>query len=469
MSQPDTGELLRRLPQVDRLLQRQDVMELAALHSRALVLAECRSLFDSLRARALSGELAASELEEDNIVTALSERLERREQPFYRRVVNATGIVLHTGLGRAPIPPDVANTLVETLRHPVRVEVDLESGERGGRDEGCAELLRELTGAEDATVVNNNAGATLLLLSALACEKEVLVSHGELVEIGGSFRIPEIMEQGGARLCAVGTTNRTRTADYDSACGPESAMILKVHTSNYRVVGFTEETEIEELCQVGKKHDIPVVHDMGSGCMVDLAAHGKSGESWVRESVQAGCGLVCFSGDKLLGGPQAGIIVGTSDLVQRCRKHPLYRALRPGRMTYIALEQTLRIYLRGEDEAIARIPALQRVLASTEELEDRLSQLIDSLRAIPGVSAEPISHDGYAGSGSLPARPIESRAARVDVSGVSATELARLLRTGDPAVLPTVHDESVYLDVRTITEDEVGLIAARVAEITNRA
>ena len=469
MSQPDTGELLRRLPQVDRLLQRQDVMELAALHSRALVLAECRSLFDSLRARALSGELAASELEEDNIVTALSERLERREQPFYRRVVNATGIVLHTGLGRAPIPPDVANTLVETLRHPVRVEVDLESGERGGRDEGCAELLRELTGAEDATVVNNNAGATLLLLSALACEKEVLVSHGELVEIGGSFRIPEIMEQGGARLCAVGTTNRTRTADYDSACGPESAMILKVHTSNYRVVGFTEETEIEELCQVGKKHDIPVVHDMGSGCMVDLAAHGKSGESWVRESVQAGCGLVCFSGDKLLGGPQAGIIVGSSDLVQRCRKHPLYRALRPGRMTYIALEQTLRIYLRGEDEAIARIPALQRVLASTEELEDRLSQLIDSLRAIPGVSAEPISHDGYAGSGSLPARPIESRAARVDVSGVSATELARLLRTGDPAVLPTVHDESVHLDVRTISEDEVELIAARVAEITNRA
>jgi len=469
MSQPDTGELLRRLPQVDRLLQRQDVMELAALHSRALVLAECRSLFDSLRARALSGELAASELEEDNIVTALSERLERREQPFYRRVVNATGIVLHTGLGRAPIPPDVANTLVETLRHPVRVEVDLESGERGGRDEGCAELLRELTGAEDATVVNNNAGATLLLLSALACEKEVLVSHGELVEIGGSFRIPEIMEQGGARLCAVGTTNRTRTADYDSACGPESAMILKVHTSNYRVVGFTEETEIEELCQVGKKHDIPVVHDMGSGCMVDLAAHGKSGESWVRESVQAGCGLVCFSGDKLLGGPQAGIIVGSSDLVQRCRKHPLYRALRPGRMTYIALEQTLRIYLRGEDEAIARIPALQRVLASTEELEGRLSQLIDSLRAIPGVSAEPISHDGYAGSGSLPARPIESRAARVDVSGVSATELARLLRTGDPAVLPTVHDESVHLDVRTISEDEVELIAARVAEITNRA
>ena len=310
MSQSDTGELLRRLPQVDRLLQREDVLKLAALHSRSLVLAECRSLFDSLRARALSGELAPAELEEDNIVTTLDERLKKREQPFYRRVINATGIVLHTGLGRAPIPPEVADKLVETLRHPVRIELDLESGERGGRDEGCARLLRELTGAEDAIVVNNNAGATLLLLSALAKDREVLVSHGELVEIGGSFRIPDIMEQGGAKLCAVGTTNRTRIADYDDACCPESAMILKVHTSNYRVVGFTEETDIGQLCEVGKKHDIPVIHDIGSGCMIDLAAHGKLGESWVRESIEAGCGLVCFSGDKLLGGPQAGIIVG---------------------------------------------------------------------------------------------------------------------------------------------------------------
>lgn len=468
MSQSDTGELLRRLPQVDRLLQREDVLELAALHSRSLVLAECRSLFDSLRARALSGELAAEELEENNIVSTLNERLKNREQPFYRRVINATGIVLHTGLGRAPIPPEVADKLVETLRHPVRVEVDLESGERGGRDEGCARLLRELTGAEDAMVVNNNAGATLLLLSALAKNKEVLVSHGELVEIGGSFRIPDIMEQGGAKLCAVGTTNRTRTSDYDDACGPESAMILKVHTSNYRVVGFTEETDIGQLCEVGKKHDIPVIHDIGSGCMIDLAAHGKLGESWVRESIEAGCGLVCFSGDKLLGGPQAGIIVGATDLIERCRKHPLYRAMRPGRMTYIALEHTLRIYLRGEDEAIARVPALQRVLATPEELDGRLSQLIEELVAIAGVSAEGISHDGFAGSGSLPARPIESRAARIEVSGCNAQELARLLRTGDPAILPTIHNESVHIDVRTITDEEVELITARIAEITNR-
>ena len=469
MNQPDTGELLRRLPQVDRLLQREDVCELSARYSRALVLSECRSLFDGFRARALIGELQPEEVVEDQVVETLTTRLEQRDQPFYRRVINATGIVLHTGLGRAPIPPDVANALVETLRHPVRVEIDLESGERGGRDEGAAILLRQLTGAEDATIVNNNAGATLLLLSALAKDKEVLVSHGELVEIGGSFRIPDIMEQGGARLRAVGTTNRTRAKDYDQACTPESGMILKVHTSNYRVVGFTEETKIEELCQIGEKHQVPVVHDIGSGCMVDLAARGKMGESYVRESIAHGCDLVCFSGDKLLGGPQAGIIVGSHELIEKCRKHPLYRALRPGRMTYIALEETLRIYLRGEEQAIERIPSLNRVLTPPEQLDGRLEQLITGISQIPGVDASALSHDGFAGSGSLPARPIESRAARVTISNCSAQELARNLRTGEPSVLPTVQNDAVFLDVRTISDDEVDLITARIAEIASGA
>jgi L-seryl-tRNA(Ser) seleniumtransferase len=246
-------------------------------------------------------------------------------------------------------------------------------------------------------------------------------------------------------------------------------MILKVHTSNYRVVGFTEETTIEELCEIGRKHGVPVVHDMGSGCMVDLAARGMTGESYVRESISHGCGLVCFSGDKLLGGPQAGIIVGSTELVERCRKHPLYRALRPGRMTYIALEETLRIYLRGEEEAIARIPALQRVLATTEQLETRLARLIESIGAIPGASATALSHDGYAGSGSLPGRPIESRATQLTLSGWTAEDLARRLRTGDPAVLPTIHADSVIIDVRTISDDEVELIAARIAEIASGA
>jgi len=469
MNRPDTGELLRRLPQLDRLLQREEMVELCARYSRAQVLAESRSLFDTLRARALSGELTESELDENQIIDCVATRLDQEDRAFYRRVINCTGVVLHTGLGRAPIPPSVADRLIETLRHPVRVEIDLESGERGGRDDGVARLLTELTGAEDATIVNNNAGATLLLLSALAEGKEVLVSNGELVEIGGSFRIPDIMEQGGARLRAVGTTNRTRAADYDKACGAESAMILKVHTSNYRVVGFTEECEIADLCQVGVKHSLPVIHDMGSGCMVDLATRGQRGESYVRESIASGCGLVCFSGDKLLGGPQAGIIVGTSELVERCRKHPLYRALRPGRMTYIALEETLRIYRRGEDEAIEQIPALHRVLATAPELDQRLQLLLDALQPIAGTTAAIQPHDGYAGSGSLPARPIESRALQVTVSGVTADELARRLRSGDPSVLPTIQDDSVILDVRTISDDEVDLISARIAEIASGA
>ncbi|OUU20934.1 MAG: L-seryl-tRNA(Sec) selenium transferase [Planctomycetia bacterium TMED53] len=465
MTPTEIGALLRKLPQVDRLVNSAAVETLIDTHSRSLVLSECRALLDSLRANALAGEIAADELSEDSIIAQLGARLSQRQMPYHRRVINATGVVLHTGLGRAPLADEVTDALVEQLRHPVRVEIDLESGLRGSRDEGCAQLLKELTGAEDATIVNNNAGATLLLLSALAEDKEVLVSHGELVEIGGSFRIPDIMEQGGARLKAVGTTNRTRASDYDKACSSDSAMVLKVHTSNYRVVGFTEEAEIGELCDIGKKHKVPVVHDMGSGCMVDLASRGLRGESWVRDSLESGCALVCFSGDKLLGGPQAGIIAGSAELVQKCRKHPLYRAMRPGRMTYIALEQTLRVYLRGEEESIQAIPSLRRVLESEEVLTERQQLLLKELDSLTDLVVQPLDHDGYAGSGSLPARPIASKGVQITTSRMPVQELARLLRTGEPAILPTVQDDAVILDVRTIEKTEIAEIAARVAEI----
>jgi L-seryl-tRNA(Ser) seleniumtransferase len=469
MTPTEIGALLRKLPQVDRLMNSTSMEALIDTHSRSLVLSECRALLDSLRANALAGEVEASELEEATILEKLSDRLAQRQMPYHRRVINATGIVLHTGLGRAPLADEVTDALVEQLRHPVRVEIDLETGLRGSRDEGCAQLLRELTGAEDATIVNNNAGATLLLLSALAENREVLVSHGELVEIGGSFRIPDIMEQGGARLKAVGTTNRTRARDYDQACSEDSAMILKVHTSNYRVVGFTEEAEIPELCEVGRTHSVPVVHDMGSGCMVDLASKGLRGESWVRDSLESGCALVCFSGDKLLGGPQAGIIAGSAELVQKCRKHPLYRAMRPGRMTYIAMEQTLRVYLRGEEESIQTIPSLRRVLESDEVLESRQQSLLKELKSIDGLDSQALDHDGFAGSGSLPARPIASRGVQISCPGIPVQDLARQLRTGEPAILPTVQDDAVILDVRTLEESEVAEIVARVREIVATA
>ena len=465
MTPTEIGALLRKLPQVDRLMQSTALTGLVETHSRSLVLTECRALLDSIRARALAGDVSGEDLEEDSIIQRLSERLDQRQMPYHRRVINATGIVLHTGLGRAPLADEVADALVEQLRHPVRVEIDLETGLRGSRDEGCAQLLRELTGAEDATIVNNNAGATLLLLSALAENREVLVSHGELVEIGGSFRIPDIMEQGGARLKAVGTTNRTRANDYAEACSEDSAMILKVHTSNYRVVGFTEETSISELCEVGKTQSVPVVHDMGSGCMVDLAQRGLRGESWVRDSLESGCDLVCFSGDKLLGGPQAGIIAGSAELVQKCRKHPLYRAMRPGRMTYIALGQTLRVYLKGEEESIRTIPSLRRVLESAESLEKRQQLLIQALSNLSSLNVKPLDHDGFAGSGSLPARPIDSRGVQISSPDMTVQELARQLRTGEPAILPTVQDDAVILDVRTLEDSEISEISARICEI----
>ena len=298
-------------------------------------------------------------------------------------MINATGVILHTGLGRAVLAPEVADAVGALARGPQRLEIELDSGERGGRDRGCAELLCRLTGAEAATVVNNNAGATLLILATLARGRRVILSRGEMVEIGGSYRIPDVMEESGAILHGVGTTNRTHLRDYERAIagsGREgeapAGMLLKVHTSNFRVVGFTNEVPLAELVELGGEHGLPVVHDLGSGCMVDLAralasggggsiGSGGSGETRVRDSVAAGADLVCFSGDKLLGGPQAGLIVGKAEAVERCRRHPLFRALRPGRMIYTALEATLRIYEAGEEEALARIPAL-RSLAEDE-------------------------------------------------------------------------------------------------------
>ncbi len=459
------GEILRHLPQVDRLLADNSFTPLIEEFSRAEVLGQVREVLEDLRKRAVSGQAKREEVEVAAIARRVRLHCTERAIPYYRPVINATGVVLHTGLGRAPLPPDVSQKLGERARHPLRVEIDPETGQRGGRDEGCAALLRELTGAEAATVVNNNAGATLLLLSALASGKKVLLSRGEMVEIGGSFRVPDIMELGGAVLCDVGTTNRTHRRDYERAIDDEVAMILKVHTSNYRVVGFTEEVDIPELVAVGQQANRIVVHDMGSGCMVDLASRGKPGESLVAESIAAGCDLVCFSGDKLLGGPQSGIIVGKRDAVETCRRHPLYRAMRPCRLTYVALEETLKIYRAGPDAAIEQIPSLRRVLATAASLEPRANRLATALRKIKGVEAVVEPHHSLAGSGSLPARDIESRAVRLTSDQHTPTELGSALRRGSPPIFPIVRDETVRLDVRTFEDEDVETIVNRVKEI----
>ncbi len=465
MAHRSPGELLRRLPQVDRLLADERFTPLVEKHSRSEVLAGVREVLEAIRRRGANGRLTADEVETPSIENAVRLLLTARAIPYYRPVINATGVVLHTGLGRSPIAPEVAEMIAARVQHPLRIEVDPETGQRGGRDEGCAALLRECTGAEDATIVNNNAGATLLLIAALARGRKVLLSRGEMVEIGGSFRVPEIMEEGGAKLVGVGTTNRTHPHDYESAVDDDVAMILKVHTSNYRVVGFTEEVGIPELVEIGRRVGRPVVHDLGSGCLIDLASRGRPGESLVSDSVGAGCDLVCFSGDKLLGGPQSGIIVGKRELVEQCRKHPLYRAMRPGRLTYVALEATLRIYRAGPDAAVERIPALRRLLATAESLEPRALALSTALAGIPGLAAKVESHRALAGSGSLPTREIESRAVRLASERHSATELARLLRSGTPTIFPVVRDDAVRLDVRTFDDEDVPAITIRLREI----
>lgn len=453
---------LRAIPKVDRLLASTDFAPLLERHPRSEVVEGVREVLDQVRAEMLAGtdsDVAASAL-----AVRIERRLSERALPSYRRVINATGIVLHTGLGRAALPEEAVAAVAATAPFAQRLEIDLQSGERGGRDEGCASLLRELTGCEAATVVNNNAGATLLILAALARGREVVLSRGEMVEIGGSFRIPDVLEESGGRLVEVGTTNRTHLQDYRKALGPETGLLLKVHPSNYRIEGFTAEVEIEELVALGREHGVPVVHDLGSGCMIDLARFGLTGETLLRRSVIAGADVVCCSGDKLLGGPQAGLLLGRHDAVERCRRHPLFRALRPGRLIYTALEATLRLYRAGDETARARIPALRKLLETDEVLRRRARRLLRALSGLPGLEATLVPCQSQAGSGSLPARDLPSWGVRLASTDRPLDELAAGLRTGDPSILPRIQENALLFDVRTLEDSEIPLVAGRLRQ-----
>src|SRR3954468_16799378 len=468
MAEPERSAAnLRSIPKVDRLLGAEELKPLLAVHSREEVVRELRRVLDGLRREVST--LDAADLSVQAISRRVAEGLARRALPYYRRIVNGTGVVLHTGIGRAVLAPQAVAALSELAGHPQRLEIDLETGGRGGRDEGCAVLLREMTGCEDATVVNNNAAATLLLLAATARGKEVILSRGELVEIGGSFRIPDVMRESGAILVEVGTTNRTHLRDYAGAVDESTGMILKVHTSNYRIEGFTAEVEIEDLVALGRERGMPVAHDLGSGCAIDLASRGLPGEPLLRRSVAAGADLVCFSGDKLLGGPQAGILVGRKEHVERCRRHPLFRALRPGRLIYTALEATLRLYAAGEEAARDRVPVLRQLTTPAEELRPRARRLARKLTEFPGIAAEAVPCASQAGSGALPAREIASWGVRVTLQSRSAQDLAADLRTGDPAILARVHEDAVLLDLRTLSDEEVERVVGRVGGLVSES
>ena len=417
---------LRDLPSVDELARGVD--DPLAVAAARTVLERAR---EEIRAGADPGDLA----------TRLHTELGAARAPSLRRVLNATGVIVHTNLGRAPLAAEALAEVVETARGYANLELDLREGSRGSRQDHVAAILRRLTGAEAALVVNNNAAALLLALAALAEGREVVVSRGELIEIGDGFRIPDVLARSGARLVEVGTTNRTRARDYEQAVRAETALLLRVHQSNFRVVGFTELPRIEELAAVARRHDLPLLDDLGSGVLAELP-----GEPSARESLEAGADLVCFSGDKLLGGPQAGIVVGRADLIEKLRRHPLQRAVRIDKLSLAALEGTLRLYL----DAPERIPVLRMLHEDAAVVRARAERLAS---LVGGTVEETV---GRVGGGALPLAELPSFACAVDEA------LAAPLRTGEPPVVGIVRDGKLLLDCRTLADDEIDEVAAAV-------
>jgi L-seryl-tRNA(Ser) seleniumtransferase len=448
---------LAAIPSVDRILQDPRLAPAIARHGRPLVVGELRTLLAQYRAAMKAG--SALPPAEDAIVLGLLHRLEGVAQPSLRRVFNLTGTVLHTNLGRALLPPAAIEASAAALSEPSNLEYDLEKGERGERDGHLEALLCRITGAEAATAVNNNAGAVLLAMNTLAAGREVVVSRGELVEIGGSFRIPEILEAAGCTLREVGTTNRTHLADYEKALGPETAALLKVHTSNYAVVGFTAAPSEGELAALAHGRDLPFVTDLGSGSLADLARYGLPPEPTPMQSLAAGADLVTFSGDKLLGGPQAGLVVGRRDLVAKLRKNPMKRALRLDKGRIAALEAVLRFYLDPE-RLRERLPTLRLLTRPAGEIAALAERLRPVVRAYVGDKAEVGVADcaSQVGSGSLPVDRLPSTALRIASSNVRPAAIAKALRTLPIPVIGRIHDDAVWLDLRCL-EDEAAFVA----------
>jgi L-seryl-tRNA(Ser) seleniumtransferase len=463
----DQTDLLRQLPSVDELLTQPRLASLAKRVDRTLLLEVTRATLADLRAKIVADQqtvvlsLDPASLE-DHITSAVEQILSRSLQP----VINATGVILHTNLGRAPLTESAIEEFRRTATHYSNLEYDLEAGARGKRDVHTAQLLERLTGAESAIVVNNCAAAVLLVLAALAKGGEVIVSRGELIEIGDGFRIPEIMAESGATLREVGTTNRTRVADYERAINEETRLLLRVHPSNFQITGFAEKPTLEELAALSQRTSLPLIEDLGSGCLVDLSAAGIS-EPLVRHSIDAGVSVVMFSGDKLLGGPQAGIIAGKKEIVTRVRRHPLFRALRVDKLTTAALEATLGAYLRAE---LDEIPALRMIRMTSQELKRRAENFLRELTPeLPLGEAELEVADGasLAGGGSTPAQSLPTKIIRIASARHSAAQLEqRLRRSAGISVIARVEDDHLILDLRTVfPEQEPQLVKALAAAL----
>ncbi|WP_409014893.1 L-seryl-tRNA(Sec) selenium transferase [Caballeronia sp. LP006] len=466
---------MARVPSVERVLASAAFAPVLAAHGRTQTLAVLRASLDAWRAEAQAGRASVEALADASLAASVGATLDKRAESSVKSVFNLTGTVLHTNLGRALLPDEALRAVAEVLTRPANLEFDLATGARGDRDDLINELICELTGAEAATVVNNNAAAVLLTLSALAARREVIVSRGELVEIGGAFRIPDIMSRAGAKLREVGTTNRTHLKDYDEAINARTALLMKVHCSNYAVTGFTKEVTLAELAPLARARGLPVVVDLGSGTLVDLAQWGLPREATVRETVEAGAQLVTFSGDKLLGGPQAGLIVGTKELIAKIKKHPLKRALRVGKLTLAALEAVLRLY-RTPETLAERLTTLRLLTRPADAMRLAAERIQPVLQAMTGadfvVATEPMF--SQIGSGALPVDVLPSYGLVVRLTsgkkaGGQLNRIERRLRDLPRPVIGRIADNALWLDLRCLeAQDEAAFIAQLEMRATGR-
>lgn len=455
----DKKELLKRIPKIDEVLKDQRLFVFFDNTARSLIVEAARESVDDARERILSwqrGEPPTLDL--DSIIEGVIEKIVNKRQKSLRRVINATGTILHTNLGRAKLPKSACNNVSELAANYSTLEYNLRDGVRGSRHSHADGLITGILGTEDSMVVNNNAAAVFLALTTLAKDKEVIVSRGELVEIGGSFRIPEIMELSGARLREVGTTNKTSLSDYKKAsASKEAGALLKVHTSNYKVVGFTAEVPLYELVSLGRELHIPVIHDLGSGLMVDLSRYGVN-EPTVFESVKAGADIILFSGDKLLGGAQAGIITGKKKYIELMKKHPLARIMRVDKMTLAALESVFREYL-DMDESLKNIPILSMITASIDEIKNKASFLVEKAgEKVECLKLEVVKTQSQIGGGSAPDQFIPSYAVSVGGNGISSDKIERDLRSCKVPVIVRIHKDRVLIDMRTVDWDELDAV-----------
>jgi len=467
----DKQSVLRKIPSVDKVLEYEDVKMLLQKYSRGVVLKAIQNVLGRIREKLLTDKETLMSNEKQSLsVTAeeIENEMKSLRKPHLEKVINATGVVLHTNLGRSLLPDESIENMKEIASSYSNLEYDLEKGRRGSRYSHIENLLCEITGAEAAFVVNNNAGAVLLALNTLADGKEAIVSRGELIEIGGSFRIPDIMKRSGAKMIEVGTTNKTHPEDYEEVINDKTGLLLKVHTSNYRIVGFTSEVDLHTLIEFGEKYHLPVVNDLGSGSLIDFSLYGLEQEPTVQEVVKTGVDVVTFSGDKLLGGTQAGIIVGKKTTIKKLIKNPLNRALRIDKLMLAALESTLLLYI-DQETVIKKIPTLKMITLPLDEIKRRANNLKSRLmKNIPDhVEIQVVDDSSQVGGGALPSQQLPTKVVAISSESISVKSLEKYLRDNRPSIIARISKDQLRIDIRTVSMDEEKVIENSLRKILN--